>query len=41
MGITYKISYLKYFIQKMETTKAQEAKSVAEKDYFESWQTAK
>ena len=34
MGIIYKISYLKHFIQKVETTKAWEAKGVAKKNYL-------
>ena len=34
MGIIYKTGYLKYFIQKMETTKVQKTKSVAEKNYL-------
>ena len=41
ISIIYKIGYLKHFIQEIETTKAWEAKSVAEKNYFKSWQTAK
>ena len=41
INIIYKTGYLKHFIQEMETTKAWEARGVAEEDYLELQQTAK
>ena len=35
MSIIYKTGYLKYLIQKVETTKVWEARGVAEEDYLE------